>query len=40
MQEANRQVDVRKRPARTAASELLEEVHGRNPPRRGTASET
>jgi glycine betaine/choline ABC-type transport system substrate-binding protein len=26
MQEANRQVDVRKRPARTAAAELLEQI--------------
>jgi osmoprotectant transport system permease protein len=40
MQEANRQVDVRKRPARTAAAELLEQVHRRGPPRRGTSSET
>jgi osmoprotectant transport system permease protein len=40
MQEANRQVDVRKRPAGTAARELLEQVQGRVPPRRGTAPKT
>jgi osmoprotectant transport system permease protein len=40
MQEANRQVDVRKRPAPTAAAELLEQVQGRSPIRRGTTSET
>ncbi|HPM84021.1 MAG TPA: ABC transporter permease/substrate-binding protein [Candidatus Anammoximicrobium sp.] len=40
MQEANRQVDVRKRPAPTAAAELLERVPGRSPVRRGTTSKT
>jgi len=40
MQEANRQVDVRKRPAPTAAAELLERVPGRSPVRRETTSKT
>jgi osmoprotectant transport system permease protein len=40
MQEANRQVDVHKRSARTAAEELLEQVRGRAPLRRARDSET